>query len=372
MTALTTVAAGTGAITDINDNFIATSPAGLYGRRAAGTSGLTWGFFGGRGFGNDVADGTVSLTGSTNNYVVANRSTGAVTSATTTTDWNDATNYFRLYLIVTGASSITSYADFREFTGGASGSSFTGGTLTSALNEAPTVSIASSSTPAIGAASANTISITGTTTITGFDSIAAGARRMLVFSSPLTLTHNATSLILPTGANITTAGGDTAELLSLGSGNWRVTSYQRANGQALAAAGGSATWGAVTGTLSDQTDLQAALDAKGAAGIPQNSQSTAYTLLLSDANKHILHPSADTTARTMTIPANSSVAFPIGTAVTFVNQNAAGIMTIAITTDTMRLAGAGTTGSRTLAANGVATALKITSTEWIISGSGLT
>ena len=106
--------------------------------------------------------------------------------------------------------------------------------------------------------------------------------------------------------------------------------------------------------------------------IPQNSQSTAYTLVLSDAGKHILHPSADTTSRTFTIPANSSVAFPIGTAVTFVNQNGAGTLTIPITTDTMRLAGAGTTGSRTLAANGIATALKVTSTEWIISGTNLT
>lgn len=106
--------------------------------------------------------------------------------------------------------------------------------------------------------------------------------------------------------------------------------------------------------------------------IPQNSQSAAYTLVLGDAGCHIFHPSADTTARTFTIPANSSVAFPVGTAVTFVNQNAAGTITIAITTDTMRLSGAGTTGSRTLAANGTATALKITSTEWIISGNGLT
>jgi hypothetical protein len=106
--------------------------------------------------------------------------------------------------------------------------------------------------------------------------------------------------------------------------------------------------------------------------LPQNSQSAAYTLVLADSGKHILHPSADTTARTFTIPANGSVAFPVGTAVTFVNQNAAGVVTIAITTDTMRLAGAGTTGSRTLAANGVATCIKLTSTEWIISGTGLT
>jgi len=110
----------------------------------------------------------------------------------------------------------------------------------------------------------------------------------------------------------------------------------------------------------------------GYLNIPQNSQSAAYTLVITDAGKHILHPSADTTARVFTIPANSSVAFPIGTAVTFVNQASGGIVTISITTDTMRLAGAGTTGSRTLAANGVATAIKLTATEWIISGTGLT
>ncbi len=119
------------------------------------------------------------------------------------------------------------------------------------------------------------------------------------------------------------------------------------------------------------TDIQA-YDPQLSSLIRQNSQSTAYTAVLTDGGKHLLHPTADTTARTFTIPANSSVAYPIGTALMFVNQASAGVLTIAITTDTMRLAGAGSTGSRTLAANGVATALKLTSTEWIISGSGLT
>lgn len=245
-------------------------------------------------------------------------------------------------------------------------------TLAGLLNLAKGSNIASAGTTDIAAATANFVHITGTTTITALGTAQAGAQRIVVFDGILTLTHNGTSLILPTAANITTAAGDTAFMVSEGSGNWRCVAYFRKDGTPVAAGGGSVAWGAITGTLASQTDLQAALDAKGAAGIPQNSQSTAYTLVLGDANKHILHPSADTTARTMTIPANSSVAFPIGTAVTFVNQNAAGVMTIAITTDTMRLAGAGTTGSRTLAANGVATALKITSTEWIISGTGLT
>ena len=131
----------------------------------------------------------------------------------------------------------------------------------------------------------------------------------------------------------------------------------------------------VLGTPTSGTLSNCTVDGTNAVGfknIPQNSKSAAYTLVLADAGKHILHPSADTTARTFTIPANSSVAFPIGTAITFINQNSAGVVTIAITSDTMRLSPAGTTGSRTLAANGSATCIKITSTEWIISGSGLT
>lgn len=118
-------------------------------------------------------------------------------------------------------------------------------------------------------------------------------------------------------------------------------------------------------TITGSTDAAIVFD-----NIPQNSQSTAYGLVLGDAQKHILHPTADNNPRTFTIPANSSVAYPIGTAITFVNQ--INTLTIAITTDTLTLAGAGTTGSRTLAANGIATAIKLTSTGWLISGTGLT
>ena len=109
----------------------------------------------------------------------------------------------------------------------------------------------------------------------------------------------------------------------------------------------------------------------GYINIPQNSQSAAYTLVLADAGKHIFHPSTDANARTYTIPANSSVAYPIGTAITFINMTSQ-VVTIAITTDTMYLSSAGTTGSRSLAQYGSATAIKMTSTTWLISGSGLT
>jgi hypothetical protein len=113
---------------------------------------------------------------------------------------------------------------------------FTGGNLTAALNEAKGADIASAATTDIGAATGNFVHITGTTTITALGTVQAGTRRVVRFAGALTLTHNATSLILPTGANITTAANDTAVFVSEGSGNWRCVGYQRANGQALAAA----------------------------------------------------------------------------------------------------------------------------------------
>lgn len=131
-----------------------------------------------------------------------------------------------------------------------------------------------------------------------------------------------------------------------------------------------ALWTPVSGNLSNATADWT--DAVWFRNIPQNSKSAAYTLVLADSGKHIYHPSADTTARTRTIPANASVAYPIGTAITFVNDTSAWVITIAITTDTLVLAWAGTTGSRTLAANGVATAIKVTSTRRLISGVWLT
>lgn len=105
--------------------------------------------------------------------------------------------------------------------------------------------------------------------------------------------------------------------------------------------------------------------------VPAQSQSAAYTAVLSDSGKSIDHPSSDANARTFTIPANSSVAYPVGTCLSFSNMTSQ-VVTIAITTDTMYLAGTGTTGSRSLAQYGCATARKLTSTTWLISGTGLT
>ena len=99
-----------------------------------------------------------------------------------------------------------------------------GGNLTGAINETYTTLVAAS-TVNIGAANANFIIITGTTTITQFDTIQEGTRRILYFTGAVTLTHNSTKLILPGGVNITTQAKACAEFVSLGSGNWVCTNY---------------------------------------------------------------------------------------------------------------------------------------------------
>ncbi len=123
-----------------------------------------------------------------------------------------------------------------------------------------------------------------------------------------------------------------------------------------------------TGTRVVQADTNGKLTATlTTTGMSVNAQSAAYPTVLADANNAILHPTADNNARTFTI--DGSVSYPVGTTIVFVNQ--INTVTIAISTDTLTLAGAGTTGSRTLAANGVATAVKVASGAWFISGSGL-
>lgn len=103
----------------------------------------------------------------------------------------------------------------------------------------------------------------------------------------------------------------------------------------------------------------------GFRGLPQNSQTSSYTLALADQGKHI-----SITTGGIVIPANSSVAFPIGAAISIYN-NSGSNQTISITSDTLRQAGTASTGSRTLAQYGLATLVKVSSTTWVITGAGI-
>ena len=100
--------------------------------------------------------------------------------------------------------------------------------------------------------------------------------------------------------------------------------------------------------------------------IPQNPQTSSYTLALSDSSKHIYHTGA---AATITIPLNSVVAFPIGTTITIIN-NGSGTLTLS-SSASIFFAGTTSTGNRTLATRGLATIIKVASDSWFISGIGL-
>lgn len=102
-----------------NAFFDASSQATIYGRRSSTCSGLTWGFYGGNmtitaGTLAAISNGTLALTANTTNYIVASKSTGALSTSTATTNWNDTVGYWCIYSVVTGASTVSSYTDYRE------------------------------------------------------------------------------------------------------------------------------------------------------------------------------------------------------------------------------------------------------------------
>lgn len=90
------------------------------------------------------------------------------------------------------------------------------------LRQAKGADIASAATVDLSAATGNNISITGTTTITSFGNVPAGAMFFLTTAASLQITHNATSMICPNAKNIITQAGDRIAVESLGSGNWRI------------------------------------------------------------------------------------------------------------------------------------------------------
>lgn len=205
-------------------------------------------------------------------------------------------------------------------------------------------------------------SVAGTNTITGT-------------MSPDLTSYSAGMVVIFTPANSNT-GATTLNIDSLGA-----LDIQKYNGDALIAGdlaagvpalmvldSGADDWILLNpqGWIVDSPNASAS--ESGFKGLPQgNAGAGNYTAVLSDAGKHLLINGGNT----LTIPANSSVAYPAGTVLTIVNVSGASSATIAITSDTLRLAGTASTGSRTLAPLGMASALKIGSTEWFISGTGL-
>jgi hypothetical protein len=110
----------------------------------------------------------------------------------------------------------------------------------------------------------------------------------------------------------------------------------------------------------------------GYMGLPQNIKSTSYTIQLSDYGGHILSQTSGAGTQTITLANNSNAAIPIGGSVTIILQGTGSLIIAPDTGATLYLAGSSSTSNRTLASYGMATALKIGTNIWMISGTGLT
>lgn len=97
----------------INENFEGLDHVGVFGKAHATSTGLTWGYNGGRWGGTAITAGTVTLTNAATNYVVVLRSSGAVSVSTATTNWNNTALYARLYQLTTAGSVVTATQDHR-------------------------------------------------------------------------------------------------------------------------------------------------------------------------------------------------------------------------------------------------------------------
>lgn len=389
----------------VNQNMASLGQGFLFGERHDGHTGLTVGYHGGDFDGNAVADGTVALTDNTTNYIVVHRSTRAVTSSTATTNWNDTTTYGRMARAVF-ASGVLTWRDERRSVGGifdhsASGGGAVVGPASStdshfaqfdgvtgkllkdgiALDVDDTLAADSDtrvpSQQAVKAYVDDAVSGLGSSGITW--NAQTGTSYTLVLgdaNNGVTMDNgSANTLTVPPNSSVAVPVGSSVVVAQKGAGQTTIDAgvgvtllvdasltldmfaqYSVVSLLKIA----TDTW-IVAGSLTPVDETTA---------IQQNIQSAAYTLVLADRGKCIHHPASDANNRTFTIPANSSVAYDVGTVISFSNE--VNTVTIAITTDTLTWAADNSSGSRSLAAGGVATAMKVTSTKWLITGVGLT
>lgn len=221
----------------------------------------------------------------------------------------------------------------------------TGLTVTGALIISGATSLNGNVT--LGDAAGDTITVTGTATFT----------QVITASGGVNGAHNGTvGATTPSTGAFTTLTASGATTL-----NGAVTLGD--------AAGDVITSTGVFGIANGGTIVQAAAPATNAIGYlgtPQNAQAGTYGLLMTDIGKDVYF----TATTTVTIPANGSVAIPIGSIIEL-SVDASHTLTIAITTDTLRWVPSNTTGSRTLTGPAQCVIQKKTATEWWVSGLGL-
>lgn len=176
-------------------------------------------------------------------------------------------------------------------------------------------------------------------------------------------------------SNTDVGGVDIAELCPPSSLNNAIRTVMAQIAAWIASAAGPLlkSGGALTGALTALGNASTIKDpagterAIGYRGVPQNPQTAAYVLALTDVGRRI-----SITTGGVTVPANATVAFADDAAVTIYNNSSSAQTITQASGVTLRLAGSSTTGNRTLAQRGVATVLKVAANEWVIMGQGLT
>lgn len=228
---------------------------------------------------------------------------------------------------------------------------------------------ASAARTALGAAA-----LGANTDITSLAAPSLGAATATTAAGGTNNTQVATTAFVTSALTGKAASGANSDITSLSGLTTALSVAQGGTGGTTAAAARSSLSAAASGANTDITALNQsttiaasgtiASTSLGYRGVPLSGQTqgSAITLALSDAGKRV----ANTTGGWV-IPANASVAFPVDTVIVIHNDSAS-TQTLSITTDTLTLAGTATTGSRTVAANGLATITKITSTKWLVSG----
>ena len=136
-------------------------------------------------------------------------------------------------------------------------------------------------------------------------------------------------------------------------------------GANVISASGNITGGnlAITGNTATITSANYQI---GYLEIPQVSLAANTTTVLTDSGKHYYSTSASNLA--LTIANNTSVVWPVGTAISIVNRGTANITVAGDTGVSLYLAGNATAGNRIVTTYGMATVMNVAANVWMISG----
>jgi hypothetical protein len=243
-----------------------------------------------------------------------------------------------------------------------------------------------------GSGSAGTLSIVTSDTLVLFPSGETGTRSLVPYEIATALKIGTTKWLIAGCGIISSTSGSSGVSGSSGTSGTSGSTGTHGTSGSSGTSGGVGTSGTSGGTGTSGTSGTSATSGTSGSsatsgtsgtigtvvlGTPQNIQISNYTTVLIDQGKHIFYPGTcgtSGTGRIWTIDSNANVPYPIGADITFVNQGSgsAGTISILVTDDILTLFPSGPAGTRALAPYGIATALKIGETNWLIAGVGIT